>query len=90
MVSNYHGHVIRRDEEYVGKRVMRMGMDGRREGRQCKGGLEGEGTVRRGDATLGCVEATCQIRRPHIEVGKDAVVVWWKTLVSRRCKTKHP
>ena len=39
---------------------------------QCKCGLEGKGTVWRGDAQLGCVEATCQINRPNVEVGKDA------------------
>ena len=41
--------------------------------RQCKCGHEGDGTVGGGDATPGCVEATCQTHRPHVEVGKDAV-----------------
>ena len=38
---------------------------------QCECGLEGEGTVGRGDLTPGCVEATCQIHQAQIEVGKD-------------------
>ena len=42
-------------------------------GGQCKCGNEGEGTVGGGDAKQGCVEATGQIHRPHVEVGKDAV-----------------
>ena len=37
---------------------------------QCECGLEGEGTVGRGDAKSGCGEATGQIQRPRIEVGK--------------------
>ena len=40
---------------------------------QCKCGLEGEGTVRGGDARLRYVESTCKIRRPPIEAGKDAM-----------------
>ena len=42
---------------------------------QCKCGLEGEWTIGVGDTKLGCVKATCQIYRPHIEVGNDAVEV---------------
>ena len=45
---------------------MRIDVEGRRRkteaevGGQCKCGLEGEGTVGRGDAKPDCVEATCQ------------------------------
>ena len=42
-------------------------------GGQCKCGLEGEGTVGRGDAKPGNVEATCQKHRPNVEMGKNAV-----------------
>ena len=42
-------------------------------GGQCKCGLEGEGTVGGGDTKPGCVEATGQTHRPHVEVGKDGV-----------------
>ena len=45
----WYGHVMRRDEEYVGKSVMMMDVEGRRrKGRlkwSCKCVLEGEGTV---------------------------------------------
>ena len=64
------------------ERLTRMDVQGRRrKGRpkqrwmdsQCKCGLEGEGTVGRGDTKPGCMKATCRIHRPYIEVGKDAV-----------------
>ena len=31
-----------------------------------KSGIEGEGNAGREDAKLSCVEATCQIHRPHV------------------------
>ena len=40
---------------------------------QCKCGLWGDGTAGRDDAKHGCVDKTDQTRRPHIEVGKDAI-----------------
>ena len=40
---------------------------------QCECGLEGEGTVGGGNTKLCCVEATCEIPRPHLEVGNDGV-----------------
>ena len=50
------------------KRVMRMDEKERKTGAevdgQCRSGLEGEGTVGRGDAKPGCVEAICQIHHP--------------------------
>ena len=59
------GHVMRRDEENVGKRVIRMYVDGRRRkgrpkrrGMKRKYGLEGEGTVMGGDVKPGCMEGT--------------------------------
>ena len=69
------------EKGYVGKRVKRMDVEGRRrkwrtEGEvdgQCKCGLEGEETVGGGDAKPGGVGTTCQKRRPQIDVGKDAL-----------------
>ena len=37
------------------------------DGHWCKYGLEGEGIVGRGDAKLGCMEATGQKHRQHID-----------------------
>ena len=55
---------------------MRMDVEGRRRkrtlkvDRQCKGRLEGEATVGRGDAKHSCVEATYQKHRPLHRNGK--------------------
>ena len=72
----WYGHVMRRDEECVGKRVMGIEVQG--SGRERKteeevGGLcerrpEREGTVGRGDVRPSCMEATIVPHRPHIEV----------------------
>ena len=73
---------MRMDKEYVGKREMRMDLEGRRR----KGGSKRRwidsvnvdsrekrvGTVVGGDAKPGCVDATSQKHRPAIEVGKYA------------------
>ena len=69
-----------------GERVMRMGVQGRRRKGRLKQrwmdsvnvdvsekGLPGGGGGGGGEDTKpGCVEATCHIHRPNIEVGKDA------------------
>ena len=64
---------MRRDEECVGKKMMLKDRCGGEEKErkteeevdgQCKCELEREGTVGGGDATLGCVDVTCQIHRP--------------------------
>ena len=57
-------YIMRRDEEYVEKIMMRMDVEekGRKTkeevDRQCKCVLEGEWTVGGGDPKLGCVEVT--------------------------------
>ena len=56
----WYGHVMRGDEEYVGKSVM-VGLRERRS--------EREGTVRRGGVRPSCMEATIVPCRPHIELG---------------------
>ena len=56
----WYGHVMRRDEEYVGKRAMGIEAQGSRRGRPKVGGLSGEGS---------CMEATIVPHRPDIEVG---------------------
>ena len=70
----WYGHVMRRDEEYVEKRVMGIEVRGsRRRGRpkmwaDCvKDDLRE--TVRRGGVRPSCMEETIIPRRPHIEVG---------------------
>ena len=65
----------------MGKIVIGMSVEGAEKERnaeadedgQCKCGLEGEGTVRRGDEIPRCVQANSQIYRPTHRLGKEAV-----------------
>ena len=68
-----------RPNNNVGKRMMMMDVDGRRrKGVPNRRWMDGvnvnfrdQRTVWGGDANPGCVEATCQNHRPHIETGSD-------------------
>ena len=77
--SRWNGHVLRREDEYVGKRVMAMEMPGkRRKGRPKQRWLDSirndlsERTVRGGRARPSAMEASYKKHRPNIKVGKDA------------------
>ena len=66
-------HVMKREEEYVGKRVMVMDVlggkgkeDRRRDGSTARLDREDNRAKR-----LGCTEETISNHRPHIKVGKD-------------------
>ena len=74
----WYGHVMRRVEEFVGKRVKGIEVQGsRRRGGPKKRWAdcvkddlrEREGTVRRGGVRPSCMEATIVPYRPHVEVG---------------------
>ena len=67
----WYGHVMRRDEEYVGKRVMGIEVQGRPKKRwaDCvKDDLREKGLSGRG-VRPSCMEATIIPHRPRIEVG---------------------
>ena len=74
----WYGYVLRREDEYVGKRVMAMEVPGnRRRGRPRRRWLDSirndlsERIVRGGRARPGEMEASRKTHRPHIKVGKD-------------------
>ena len=74
-------HVLRREEEYVGKRVMVMEAPGKRmRGRPKWGGWissrttclsRRERVVRGGSARPSSMEASHKKHQPHVKVGKD-------------------
>ena len=81
----WYGHVLRREDEYVGKRVMAMEVPGkRRRGRPKRRWLDSirndlsERELSREDAQdrakliLSFMNASHKTHRPHIKVGKDA------------------
>ena len=75
----WYGHVLRREDEYVGKRVMRMDVSGkRRRGRPKRRWLDSirnelsERDLSGVDKTGLYGEASHKTHRPHIKVGEDA------------------
>ena len=67
----YEGRSV---EDVCGKDEKKIKTEGVVDG-QCKCGVEGVGrpTVGQLDAIPGCAEASFQIHKPHIDVGKDAL-----------------
>ena len=69
----WYGHVMRRDEEYVGKRVMGIEVQGSRRGSPKKRWVDcvkddlREKGVGRGGVRPSCMQATIVPHRPHIE-----------------------
>ena len=89
----WYGHVLRREDEYVGKRVMAMEVPGkRRRGRPKRRWLdsirndlsESPGTTRK----PGEMEASYKKHRPHIKVGKyedeEDSIDDWRPMVCHR------
>ena len=77
----WYGHVLRREEEYVGKRLMVMEVPGkRRRGRPKRMWLDNikndlsERIVRGGSAIPSSLEAFHKKHQPHVKVGKDAKI----------------
>ena len=81
----WYGHILRREDEYVGKRVMAMEVPGkRRRGRPKRRWLDSirndlsERELSRDDAQdrakliLSFINVSHKTHRPHIKVGKDA------------------
>ena len=76
----WYGHVLRREEEYVGNRVMVMKVPvENKEGKTetdvvvcIKNDLSGERIVRGESAGPSSMEASHKTHRPHIQVGKGA------------------
>ena len=81
----WFGHVMRRKEDRVGKRVMALEVQGmRKRGRPKQRwtqneGHEREGRTARADAGPSCAEATRPIHRPHMKRDK----MWEKKPVTR-------
>ena len=70
-----YGHVMRREEEYVGGGGRRKGRPKRRWMDSVNVDLREKELSGEEMQRPGCVETTCEIHLPHIEVGKDAVKV---------------
>ena len=77
----WYGHVLRREEEYEGKRVMVMEVPGenkRDEDQSGSGWITSRITCRRENCQRGrsarpsSMEASHKNHRPHLKVGKDA------------------
>ena len=71
----WYGHVLRRDDEYVGKRVMAMEVPGkRRRGRPKRRRLDSiKNDLSERELRPIEMEASHKTHRPHIKVGKDEV-----------------
>ena len=76
----WYGHILRREEEYVGKKVMGMEVPGKRSERRpkrrwldnSKKDLSERELTGGGSARPSSMERSHKKHRPHMKVGKDA------------------